>query len=116
MHGPRRTTNNARRTTDEARGAEARGTRHEERGTTHETYPVTSGHQALGSGHSPRRGTTMRYMMLVKANKDSEAGVLPTKEQVDEMGVYNQKLIDAGVMLAGEGLHATSNGSRVRFE
>ena len=58
----------------------------------------------------------MRYMMLVKATAESEAGVLPTKEQIDEMGVYNQKLIDAGVMLAGEGLHDSSKGFRVRFE
>jgi hypothetical protein len=58
----------------------------------------------------------MRFMMIVKASKDSENGVMPTKEQIDEMGEYNQQLIDAGIMLAGEGLHPTSNGFRVRFE
>src|SRR5687768_2259975 len=57
----------------------------------------------------------MRFMMLVKANKDSEAGVLPTKEQIDEMGAYNEELIKAGVMLAGEGLQASSKGFKVRF-
>ena len=58
----------------------------------------------------------MRYMMLVKANSDSEAGVLPTKEIIDQMGEYNQKLIDAGARISGEGLHPSSRGFRIRFE
>ena len=58
----------------------------------------------------------MRFMMLVKANKDSEAGVLPTKEIVDAMGRFNAEMIAAGVMLAGEGLHATSKGFRVKYD
>ena len=57
----------------------------------------------------------MRFMVLVKANKDSEAGVLPTKELLTEMGKFNQELIKAGVMLAGDGLQASSKGARVRF-
>lgn len=57
----------------------------------------------------------MRVMVLVKANKDSEAGVLPTKKMLTEMGAFNDKLVKAGVMLAGEGLKPTSAGKRVRF-
>ena len=57
----------------------------------------------------------MRFMVIVKANKDSEAGILPTKEILTEMGKFNQELIKAGVMLAGEGLQASSKGVRVRF-
>jgi hypothetical protein len=57
----------------------------------------------------------MRFMMLVKANKDSEAGVLPSKELVAAMGRYNEEMMKAGVLLAGEGLHATSKGTRVKF-
>lgn len=57
----------------------------------------------------------MRVMVLVKANKDSEAGVLPTKKMLTEMGAFNDKLVKAGVMLAGEGLKPTSVGKRVRF-
>ena len=57
----------------------------------------------------------MRFMVIVKANKDSEAGILPTKEILTEMGKFNQELIKAGVMLAGEGLQASSKGVRIRF-
>jgi hypothetical protein len=57
----------------------------------------------------------MRFMMLVKANQDSEAGVLPSREIVAAMGKYNEELIKAGVMLAGEGLQASSKGARVSF-
>ena len=57
----------------------------------------------------------MRFMMIVKANKDSEAGVLPTEEQLAEMGKYNEDLVKAGVLLAGEGLQASSKGARVRY-
>ena len=56
-----------------------------------------------------------RFMMLVKASADSEAGVMPTTEQFAEMGKYNEELVKAGVMLAGEGLHPSSKGKRVRF-
>jgi hypothetical protein len=57
----------------------------------------------------------MRFMVIVKADKDSEAGVLPTRELLAEMGKYNEELAKAGVMLAGEGLHSSSKGARVRF-
>ena len=58
----------------------------------------------------------MRFMVIVKANKDSEAGVLPDQKILAEMGKYNDQLVKAGVMLAGEGLQASSKGARVRFE
>ena len=57
----------------------------------------------------------MRFMILVKATKDSEAGVMPTKELLTEMGRYNEELVNAGIMLAGEGLHPSSKGVRLRF-
>ena len=57
----------------------------------------------------------MRFMVLVKANKDSEAGVMPSKELLTEMGRFNEELVKAGVMLAGEGLHPSSKGARIRF-
>jgi hypothetical protein len=57
----------------------------------------------------------MRFMVIVKANKDSEAGVLPDEKMLTTMGKYNEELVNAGVMLAGEGLHASSKGARVRF-
>ncbi len=57
----------------------------------------------------------MRVIVLVKANKDSEAGVLPDQKLLAEMGKFNEELLKAGVMLAGEGLHASSKGTRVRF-
>ena len=57
----------------------------------------------------------MRVMVLVKANKDSEAGVLPDEKILTEMGRFNDDLIEAGLLLAGEGLHPSSKGARVRF-
>ena len=57
----------------------------------------------------------MRFAVLVKATKESEAGVLPSTEMLTQMGKFNEELVKAGVMLAGEGLHASSKGSRVRF-
>ena len=57
----------------------------------------------------------MRFMVIVKANKDSEAGVLPSTEILTAMGKFNEELVKAGVMLAGEGLHPSSKGVRVRF-
>ena len=57
----------------------------------------------------------MRFMVIVKANKDSESGKLPTEQQLAEMAKYNETLVKAGVMLAGEGLQASSKGARVRF-
>jgi hypothetical protein len=57
----------------------------------------------------------MRFMVLVKASKESEAGALPDRKILTEMGKYNEELVKAGVMLAGEGLHPTSKGVRVKF-
>lgn len=57
----------------------------------------------------------MRFMVIVKADKDSEAGVMPTEKMLTDMGNFNQQLTDAGVMLAGEGLHPSSKGARVKF-
>jgi hypothetical protein len=57
----------------------------------------------------------MRFMVIVKANKDSEAGVMPDRKILEAMGKYNEQLVKAGVMLAGEGLHPSSKGKRVRF-
>lgn len=57
----------------------------------------------------------MKVMVLVKASKDSEAGAMPTEQMLTEMGKYNEELVKAGIMLAGEGLHPTSKASRVRF-
>jgi len=58
---------------------------------------------------------TMRFMVMVRATKDSEAGVLPDEKLLAEMGKYNEELVKAGVMLAGEGLQPSSKGARVRF-
>ena len=58
----------------------------------------------------------MRVMVLVKATADSEAGVMPSLELIQAMGAYNQQLIDAGIMLAGDGLRPSSQGKRVAFD
>jgi len=57
----------------------------------------------------------MRFMVIVKASKESEAGVMPDRKLLTEMGKYNEQLSKAGVFLAGEGLHPTSKGKRVKF-
>ena len=57
----------------------------------------------------------MRFMVIVKADKDSKAGVLPDEKLLAAMGKYNEEMVKAGVMLAGEGLHPTSKGARVKF-
>ena len=58
----------------------------------------------------------MRFMVIVKASEDSKNGVMPTEQQLAEMGAYNEELVRAGIMLAGEGLHPSSKGARVRFD
>lgn len=58
----------------------------------------------------------MRFMIIVKADKESEAGIMPSTELLDAMMKYNEELVKAGVMLAGDGLHPSSKGVRVRFE
>ena len=57
----------------------------------------------------------MRFMILVKADKNTEAGVMPSEQLLTEMGNFNEELVKAGVMLAGEGLHPSSKGARVKF-
>ena len=57
----------------------------------------------------------MRFMVMVKATPESEAGVMPSEQMLAEMGRYNEELVKAGVMLAGEGLHPSSKGARVKF-
>jgi hypothetical protein len=57
----------------------------------------------------------MRFMVMVKATKESEAGVMPSEKLLTEMGKFNEELVKAGAMLAGEGLHPSSKGARIRF-
>ena len=57
----------------------------------------------------------MRFIVFVKATKESESGVLPTTDQLTEMGAFNEQMVKAGVMLAGEGLHASSKGARISW-
>ena len=57
----------------------------------------------------------MRFMVMVRATKDSEAGVMPSQKLLTDMGDFNEELVKAGVMLAGEGLHPSSKGARIRF-
>ncbi|HEX8831213.1 MAG TPA: YciI family protein [Longimicrobium sp.] len=57
----------------------------------------------------------MRVMVIVKANADTEAGVMPTTAEFEAMGKYNEELVNAGIMLAGEGLHPSSKGARIHF-
>jgi len=58
----------------------------------------------------------MRFMVIVKATPESEAGVLPTEQELREMGAFNEELVKAGVMLAGEGLQASAKGARIRYD
>jgi hypothetical protein len=58
----------------------------------------------------------MRFMVIVKANKESEAGVMPSEQELNDMGKFNVELEKAGLMLAGEGLHPSSKGARIRFD
>jgi hypothetical protein len=63
-----------------------------------------------------RKGdTTVRFMVIVKADKNTEAGVMPSEQLLADMGKFNEELVNAGVMLAGEGLHPSSKGARVKF-
>jgi len=57
----------------------------------------------------------MRFMVIVKADRDSETGVMPTEQMLADMGRFNDELVKAGIMLAGEGLHPSSKGARIRF-
>jgi hypothetical protein len=62
-----------------------------------------------------KRRIGMRFMIIVKATKESEAGVMPSEKLLADMGKFNEELVNAGVMLAGEGLHPTSKGARIKF-
>jgi hypothetical protein len=64
---------------------------------------------------SKRKDTVMKFMVIVKATQESESGALPDNKLLEAMGKYNEELVKAGVMLAGEGLHPSSKGARVRF-
>jgi hypothetical protein len=77
--------------------------------------PVDTVREPREQSRIQRRRHAMRFMVIVKANKDSEAGVLPDERILTEMGKFNEELVKAGVMLAGEGLHPSSKGARVRF-
>src|SRR5881396_1166203 len=57
----------------------------------------------------------MQFLIIVKATKDSEAGVMPSEQLLREMGQFNEELVKAGIMLAGEGLHPSSKGARIKF-
>jgi len=57
----------------------------------------------------------MKFMIIMKANKDTEAGVMPSEQTLTQMGNFNEELVNAGIMLAGEGLHPSSKGARVKF-
>src|SRR6267154_4849154 len=63
-----------------------------------------------------KRSETMRFMVIVKASKDSEAGVMPSTELLTAMGKFNEELVKAGMMEAGEGLHPTSQGARIKYQ
>jgi len=73
--------------------------------------PATAG----TSKASADRGEAMKVMVLVKATKDSEAGIMPSQELLEAMGKFNEEMVKAGIMLAGEGLQSSSKGARVRF-
>src|SRR6185503_2055209 len=75
-------------------------------------------HDPAGGGRPPisRPGeTTMRFMVIVKATPNSEAGIMPSQKLLAAMGAFNEELVKAGVMLAGEGLQPSSKGARVKF-
>jgi hypothetical protein len=77
---------------------------------------VPGAHEGRREPKAPiSRRQIMRVMVIVKANPESESGVLPNREILTEMGKFNEELVKAGVMLAGEGLHASAKGVRVKF-
>ena len=79
---------------------------------THQDFKTTTVAMTILNKNGDR---TMRFMVLVKADKNSEAGVMPEEKLLADMGAFNEELVKAGVMLAGEGLHPSSKGARVRF-
>src|SRR6202011_3132936 len=67
------------------------------------------------TGELVKRSEAMRFMVIVKADRNSEAGVMPSTELLTAMGKFNEQMVKAGVMLAGEGLHPTSKGARIKY-
>jgi hypothetical protein len=67
------------------------------------------------TGELVKRSEAMRFMVIVKADRNSEAGVMPSTELLTAMGKFNEEMVKAGVMLAGEGLHPTSKGARIKY-
>jgi hypothetical protein len=80
-----------------------------------QVQPVETAGTYGSKSETTKEINTMRFMVLIKADKKSEAGVLPTKELFTAMGKYNEELVNAGVLLAGEGLQPSSKGARVKF-
>src|SRR6267143_1102072 len=80
-----------------------------------EVEPGTDPDATVREARLPTNGDDMRFMVIVKANKESEAGELPSEKMLAEMGKFNEELVKAGVMLAGEGLQPSSKGARVKF-
>lgn len=76
---------------------------------------VVRSEKRTGSLSVEREKTDMRVMIIIKATKDTEAGVMPSEQMLAEMGAYNEELAKAGIMLAGDGLHPTARGKRVVF-
>jgi hypothetical protein len=76
---------------------------------------VSGGVQCQKENEQKKGDTTMRFMIIVKATKDSEAGVMPSEQLLSEMGKFNEELVKAGILLAADGLHPSSKGARVRF-
>jgi len=68
------------------------------------------------TGQTDKRSETMRFMVIVKASKDTEAGVMPSTELLTAMGKFNEELVKAGMMEAGEGLHPSSKGARIKYQ
>src|SRR5207253_9733527 len=79
----------------------------------HRTTILRYIHLHVDDNHERR--PTMRFMILIKADKNTEAGVMPSEKLLADMGKFNEELVKAGVMLAGEGLHPSSKGARVKF-
>jgi hypothetical protein len=71
--------------------------------------------EASRTGKLTKRSEAMRFMVIVKADMQSEAGVMPSTELLTAMGKFNEEMVKAGVMLAGEGLHPTSKGARIKY-
>jgi hypothetical protein len=69
----------------------------------------------MGKTFNNKEDITMRFMIIIKASKDSEAGIMPSQELLTAMGNYNEELVKAGILLAGDGLQPSSKGARVRF-